>query len=387
MFRRILLTALTALLGACAQAPKADAPVAASLLRDAAFGPPTRPGDPDALFTLSPAMRAFLDEHLAGARVSGDPRRTLIDQLYQRHRLALAYDATRTRTAAEAFADRAGNCLSLVVMTAAFAKALDLPVRYQRVQLEPTLTRSGDLVLASGHVNIALDRPLAARAFSSTAAEPSLVVDFLPGADLARQRVLPLAEATVVAMYANNVAAEALAQGALDDAYAHARAAVLRDPRFVAGWNTLGVVYLRRGLTDAAERVFAEVLVHEPENAHAMTNLEHTLRRQGRVAEADGVAARLAALEPQPPFHFFDAGLRAMAARDFDRARELFAKELRRDAYNAEARYWLGRSELALGHADEARRQFEAALRASTSPREQAAYAAKLDRLRQELVQ
>ena len=53
--------------------------------------------------------------------------------LYKRQKLGLEYDATSTRTASEAYAARAGNCLSLVIMTSAFAKALGLPVYYQRV--------------------------------------------------------------------------------------------------------------------------------------------------------------------------------------------------------------------------------------------------------------
>ena len=50
-----------------------------------------------------------------------------------------------TRNAAEAFDARSGNCLSLVIMTAAFAKELGLPVRYQNVFVDEAWSRSGDL--------------------------------------------------------------------------------------------------------------------------------------------------------------------------------------------------------------------------------------------------
>ena len=46
-----------------------------------------------------------------------------------------------TRSAAEAFDLRAGNCLSRVIMTGALAKELGLPVYYQRVHSEETWTR------------------------------------------------------------------------------------------------------------------------------------------------------------------------------------------------------------------------------------------------------
>jgi hypothetical protein len=45
-------------------------------------------------------------------------------------------------TAREAFAARTGNCLSLVIMTSAFAKQLGLPVSYRRVVMEEMYTRA-----------------------------------------------------------------------------------------------------------------------------------------------------------------------------------------------------------------------------------------------------
>ena len=57
----------------------------------------------------------------------------LLEALYTQGELRLEYDARRTRTAAEAFDARMGNCLSLVIMTAAFATEMQLQVRFQDV--------------------------------------------------------------------------------------------------------------------------------------------------------------------------------------------------------------------------------------------------------------
>ena len=61
-----------------------------------------------------------------------------------------------TRNAAQAFAARSGNCLSLVIMTAAFAKELGLTVAYQKVFVDDTWARTGDIYLSIGHVNVTL---------------------------------------------------------------------------------------------------------------------------------------------------------------------------------------------------------------------------------------
>ena len=46
--------------------------------------------------------------------------------------------------------------MSLVIMTAAFAKELGLRVNYQNVIIDDSWSRHGGLYLLSGHVNLVL---------------------------------------------------------------------------------------------------------------------------------------------------------------------------------------------------------------------------------------
>lgn len=381
---RWVLACTTLALAACASAPPPPAaPEPPTPLRDAAFAPASQPVTAQAVFALSDAMQSFLGSAAAAnLREGGDTRHQLVDLLYRRQKLAIDYDSSVTRTASETFAARAGNCLSLVIMTASFAKALGVPVRYQRVFVEDSWSRSGDdLYFASSHVNLALDWAPAAGRFSHDR-QPTLVVDFLPGEDLRGRRTQELAERTIVAMYLNNRAAEALARGALDDAYWWAREAVLQDPEFGAGRNTLGVVYLRRGLSAEAGQVFEALLRRDGTNVNALVNLVQALRQQGREAEARVQEARLANLESAPPFRWFNAGLQAMQEHDYETAREMFRRELRRDATYHEFHFWLAQAELALGHPAAAQRHLEKAVQESTTAHQHEIYSAKLDRLR-----
>ena len=105
-----------------------------------------------------------------------------IDALYTQGELRLEYDARSTRTAAEAFDARMGNCLSLVIMTAAFAQEMGLIVRYQDGLGVPAIERDGEFTFVVGHVNLALSAGLSA-ARPGLAEQSWLIVDFLPGAD------------------------------------------------------------------------------------------------------------------------------------------------------------------------------------------------------------
>jgi tetratricopeptide (TPR) repeat protein len=176
----------------------------------------------------------------------------------------------------------------------------------------------------------------------------------------------------------NNRAAEALVEGRLDDAYWWSREAIVQDPAFLSTYNTLGVIYLRHGDAVQAERVFAQVLAREPGNTRAMFNLVLALNRQDRRTEAAQWQQRLAALEPEPPFHFFQLGLEAMQRQDFATARDWFAREVSRASYHHEFQYWLGLAHYRLGDMPLARKHLGLARDHSTTRGERDLYAAKL---------
>ena len=232
---RVLLLSL--LVAGCASAP--PVPRDARFFRDAAFRPPTEAIRGADVFALSPAMRAYLDAKVAGPAQKRGRQNALVDALYTHGDLKLEYDSEMTRDAAQAFAARAGNCLSLVIMTAAFAKALDLPVTYQKVFVDDEWARSGDLYVAIGHVNLTLGRRrtdeggFGYRVGRKPQESEGLTIDFLPPDDLRRMRTREIGEDAIVAMFMNNRAVEALAQDRVDDAYWWAKASIGQSSEFL----------------------------------------------------------------------------------------------------------------------------------------------------------
>jgi tetratricopeptide (TPR) repeat protein len=259
---------------------------------------------------------------------------------------------------------------------------MGLPVTFQNVLGEDSYSREGGIVFASGHVNLVLGRALSVAEHLAHDAERELTVDFLPEQQLRGQRVQPVPEATVRAMFMNNRAAEALAAGHNDQAYWWAREAVLTDPGFGPGLNTLGVIYLRSGRLDAAERTLRQALDRDPRRASTLMNLLRVAERSGRTEDARVLADRLAALQPHPPFEQLDRGREALAAGDYARARELFAAELRQQPFQPEAHFWMAVAQHGLGDERRAASHLEKAVEYSSTQSSHDLYAAKLDRLR-----
>lgn len=369
------------LLAACASPPaKPPAEPVASLLQDQAFGAPVKSVKVEDVFALSPEMERYIDHDIARELRRSGRQRGLIDALYDREMLRLEYDSATTRTASEAFTARSGNCLSLVIMTAALARRLDLPVTFQSVDVDDSWSRGSSLLMAAGHVNLVIGHRTLDR-IGGIGNDTSTTVDFLPPRDLRGRRVTVISEARVLAMFFNNRAAETLAIGDLDQAYAWARAAVAQDPSFASAQITLGVIYHRRGLLQPAEAVFRHALRAEPQNTQALADLSAVLFSLGRDAEANEVRQQLARLESHPPFHFFELGRAAVQRGDFEAGRAWLQRELSRDPDYHEIHFWLAVAYAGLGDNRSARRHLNQAMANSTTRGERDMYAAKLDRL------
>ena len=368
---------LSLILAGCAALP--PMPPAADLFHDELFAAPSAPIDPGSALAVSAEMRSYLAARLANRSRPLDRRRQLVDALY-RGDLKLEYDAARTRTAAEAFDARSGNCLALVLMTAAFAKELGLTVHYQTVLGEDTWDRSGDLYIAIGHVNLLLeDNQLRG---GITFFEPPMVVDFLPPRDAQVFNTRQVEERTVIAMYLNNRAVESLTQGQVGDAYWFAREALRTDPELLGAYVTLGVVYRARHRPEWSEAALQRVAEREPDNLYAMSNRVLALRDLGRSAEAETLAQRLAQLDPHPPFSYFRQGMAALHEGRYEAARRLFAKEVERAPYHHEFEYWLAVTYMQLNDAARATIHLKRAMDVSTTRKDHDLYAGKLDRLK-----
>lgn len=366
-------------LSACAVAP--PQPPANPYLADALFQPASASIDANSVFAVSAEMQRYLDTEVVNVMGAKGRQLALAQALANSAGLKLDYESTYTRNAAEAFAARSGNCLSLVIMSAALARRMGIPVSYHSVRDESTWSRDGDMYFSVGHVNVTLGgKPpkLGTRVNDGD----QITIDFLPVRDIADYKWKLLEEQTIVAMYMNNRSAESLAAGNVDDAYWYVRAAINADPELATLYNTLGVVYLRHGDLAEAARVLAHGLERDPQNTTLMSNLSTAYTRLGRADEARELDARIARVDPNPPFAWFNRGLLAMKAGDYRAARDLFAAEVERAPHYDEFHFWLGMALINLGETEQAREQLALAIANSTTRRDHDLYVAKLELIR-----
>jgi len=371
--------ALLLLLADCATTPTTVQTSTDSLFNDGLFAPPSEHIGPENVFDLSEGMKAYLSSEIGARSRTTGKQHALVDALYSKAKLKIEYDPTMTRNAAEAFEARSGNCLSLVLLTASFAKAMGIPVQYQSVYSARTMSRSGGIIYLSGHVNLMLGSADQTGSSLLNRDTSPMTIDFLPSRELGKQHLRVIRENTIVAMYLNNRAAEALAGGKVDDGYWWSRQAIEQDPTLLSAYNTLGVIYRRHGNLKESERILKYIVEREPGNTAPVSNLVVVLNGLGRTTEAQEWAEKLKKMDPHPPFYFFDQGLQAMKDKRYTQARDLFAREVERAAYYHEFHAWLAAAYYELGELDLARKHLSIALQNSTTPAQQKLYADRLE--------
>lgn len=340
------------------------------VFRDALFQAPSQAPDVGDLFVLTPAMRRYLDERIAPQVRRKGAHRALLDALYTQGELRLEYDAARTRTAGEAFDARRGNCLSLVIMTAVFARELGLDVRFQEVLEAPAIEAGDGLTFVVGHVNLVLIDGLP-QLRGGQGGRGWTTVDFLPGQDLTRQRTREVDQRRITAHFMNNRAAEELVKGRSSDAYWWLRAAAATDPGYSKLYNTLGVIYRQRGALPEAERALVAARALDPADEHVagnLTGLRQALSRAAPEAAAQIERARQA--------------LQAGRLRD---AQQMLQAGLESSPANPELHHLLAVVLARSGQAFQARRHLEQAAEFSADGAQRLIYAGKLERLKAQL--
>ena len=380
--RRPLALLLCLALAACADAPlPPQATGTTPLLADAAFGPPSERMEVADVFQVSPEMRAYLDTRVAELADERGEARGLVESLFTDRRVKVDYDAEFTRTAAQAFAAHAGNCLSLAIVTGAMAKALGLDVRYQAVETSEHWEREGDLLELVGHVNVTVG-PQPAPAQMWTPDRDRWTVDFMADRDLRRLEAEPISEARVAAMFMNNRAAESLAHQRVDDAYWWVHRGIEADPTFASLYNTLGVTYWRKGMLHQAETAFRYALSKSSHSAEAWNNLARVLRRDGQVALADQIEQQHPQTTAATLVAAVDGGIKANADGDYARALGLFRRALRTSADNHQLHYLMAVTYLNLGDREGALQELRQAADDSVTARQRSIYTSKAELLK-----
>lgn len=327
-------------------------------------------------FEAPPELQAFARKttlHHTGVR----PKlQALLEAIYRpedQGGLGMAYDNAYTRTVAEAWRDRKGNCLTMTAFYVAACKALDLKVQYAEALNTNRWRRVGPVIRFERHVVTLVQIPPA----------EDLVADFLP--QLRRRmgvyRVEVLPEKRMKALFFANRAVERLDAGDLDQAAAFARTSLQVDPQLSVGWNIQGVVGKNSGDAAEAERSFRMALRLDPRDSTALGNMENLLREEGRIAEAALLREQAQEIRKHDPYFNAFLAEEAMGEGDLDEALRRINTAIKIQPYDPDFYLARARIHLLAGKTDAAMKAIQEAQKRA-QPAERARYDDKMAAIR-----
>jgi tetratricopeptide (TPR) repeat protein len=349
--------AMATLLAACASAPKATLLVDSGLWLDQAFGYDSKlvTVDEDALFRLDDDVLVQLRNARAQTPSLQGRLKYLVDTVVINKQRPFAYVSNST-VASQTWRTRAGDCLSLTVLTYAMARELGLPATLQELDLYPVFDRRAGVDYRVGHVNVYVERPKGLYETHVLGHSRGVVIDFEPTYDSARIGNA-LSSQGILARYYNNLGAQYLASQDHPRAYAHFKAAVQADPQFSAARTNLAGLYLMRGFSALAERVLTETVHHTENSDGALVALHRLLQQQGRSQEAAQYQAMLEARQKLAPYYWIRQGVDQLQARNFRQAVDALEKAQSLTTGFSEVHRYLALAYLQSGKPDKAQEQ------------------------------
>jgi Flp pilus assembly protein TadD len=325
----------------------------------------------DDILRLSPEMRTFVRDHVNSGATDIFKLQQLIDAIMGRESFGLEYDE-KTRTAAETFRRRRGNCLSFAVMFVALAREAEIPVEFEVVEIPPDWTMRQDVFVLNKHVNVKID----------LGAAGVHVVDFNISDFKTTYQVRTISDRRAVAHFFNNIGVEAMQAGETVAAIALLRRAIRADHgRYSPAWTNLGTMYTKAGHMEHGEAAYLQALRVDKHDAVAMSNLVALYERVGDDAKADEYRKRVDEHRMRNPYYRFRLAQDAFYARDFDTAIEHLRYAVRR--HDDEERFFslLGMCLAMKGEDDEAKKWFKRAEQVATSDEQKRRYSTKIEAL------
>jgi len=255
----------------------------------------------------SDLITLYLDDDVKAAldaRINpnwGDKRklRELRTFLFSEEETAINYHASSTQTAMGTFQTRQGNCLAMTNLFVAAGRYVGIDANYQTVSVKPTWDHEGDTMIRYEHI-VAVGQ----------IGDESYVVDFLPEFLLGDRPSEEISDLDAMALYYNNLGAEAVVENKPELAIEYLRQALALSPENADSWNNMGAAMRRAGNDRLGVFAYYQALEKDAYNYSALSNLAQYYENQGRADEAKVIAARVERYRRRNPlFHYYVASL------------------------------------------------------------------------------
>jgi tetratricopeptide (TPR) repeat protein len=337
------------------------------------FEPPTVISDED-IFHLSQEQRADFFQFLNDPKFVSTPRHVRV-ATYMGLILDQFTFSDKTLTTRQSLASKSGNCLSLTVLTTAFAELAGVDVAYQLLDQNPIYSIDRGLLVTSDHLRAVLrSQPTAGESFSSVS---RVRIDYYQTDGLSY--IDNISTNYQRSLFYSNLAVGNLFNDDIDSAYAYAARALDIYKSNASALVTMGIVHRKRGDLAKAEEIYLHGAKYFDKAPAFIGNYVALLNSQNRDVDLNQLVRVGSSKVQDHPWQWIRAGKKSFNSGDYDKAISFYehALDLAPDLHQV---YLLaGDASYANGNKKESRQYLVQALSVANQMSDRSEYKRKLE--------
>lgn len=322
---------------------------------------------------LPDAVRQALDSHIKPIPRRSDQVKALHKLLYSGQGFNISYNNQRTKTAAEAFNTRSGNCLSLAALYIASARYLGFQAYFQLVEIPYQWMQRDNTTYYLGHVNALV-------VFGANRVTAEFLGSFT-AEEAAKFKSTQMSDTEALSRYYNNLGVEAMVRGENQKGLEYLTAAIETNRKYADAWVNLGVWYKGHKRMVEAEQSYLTAVKIQSNNTSALSNLLVLYQGQGRALLAAEVANKLNRHRLKNPYYLAGLAEKALREQQFPQAIVLLKKAIKKQD---DGRFYqlLGQAYFAVGQVGKAQTALEKSVALASSSQDELLRSEKLAALR-----
>jgi Tfp pilus assembly protein PilF len=287
--------------------------------------------DEQAIFTLTQEQQTKFLLHFNNKVSQGFKAHEALGEILKARLSNFTYYG-ETYDASTAMRLNKGNCMSLAILTTAYAKLIGIDFAYRTVHTLPVFSKKAGIILSSSHVQtIIYDDTFVAEDDYFYLSTPGIVVDYFPSEG--NRKGIKYSYKTFLAMYYKNLAADALVEKDLAKSFLYANTAYQYNANNTAVINLLAVIHRRAGDLKTAELIYKEGLKVGKPNISLLSNYIMLLKSQHRIEEATALQSQMNKLDDPNPYHSLGEAFIARKKGNTTQAEIHFKKALEKAPY------------------------------------------------------
>ena len=291
-----------------------------------------------------------------------------------------SYDA-ETFTASESQSKQQGNCVSLAILTQAYANVAGVETGFREVSTYPIFKKEQDLLIVSTHFNTKLYAPKESEEKDKDWIQilrAGTVVDYFP-----QQNTFYLGNATysnLVSKFYSNLATDALIDEHFNLSYSLINEALKFTPKNPELINLLAILHRRAGDTKTAEQLFQFAIQHNLTSSNLIASYRFLAAQQSNTDLVERLNEELEKAA-KTPFDFLLIAKQSLEKKHFGKAKKILNKIIEQHPYLPEPYFELAKAHYLQNDHDLAKEALEKAIKMSDSQEKTGMYEAKLKSL------